>query len=273
MVRFLFTIVCLCFCCHLLTAQELSVSQKIKTVPGRYHSFSLDNLDNIYLLSVSNQLKKLNANGDSVSVFNEIKKFGAATLVDVSNPVKILLYYKGFATIVVLDGMLNRKNTIDLRKKGMFNVTAVGLSYDGKIWLYDDMENVLKKLNDEGEIIFQTADFRQIFDKALAPTKIYDQNQYVYLYDSLQGLFVFDYYGSFKTRIDITKWANISIGKDWILGTSNQVLNRYNINGFSFDKRNVPAALQPFKQLFFKEKKLYVLREEGLDIYEAAFNE
>ena len=155
--------------------QEFSVGQKLKTVPGNYVSFSIDNLDNIYLLSATNQLKKLNANGDSVSVFNDIKKYGEATLVDVSNPLRILLYYKGFATIVVLDGMLNLRSTIDLRRKNIFNVTAISLSYDGKIWLYDEMDNTLKKIDEEGNVIFKTSDFRQLFDKALAPVKIYDR--------------------------------------------------------------------------------------------------
>ena len=40
------------------------------------------------------------------AVFNDVKKFGQATLIDVSNPLKVLLYYRDFATIVVLDRFL-----------------------------------------------------------------------------------------------------------------------------------------------------------------------
>src|SRR5690606_16806936 len=110
------------------------------------------------------------------------------------------------------------KNTIDLRKQHIFNATAVTLSYDGKIWLYDDMENVLKKLDDNGSTLFKTADFRQLFDPALTPVKIYDQNKYVYLYDSLQGIFVFDYYGAYKNRIDITRWNHLQVSGNFITG-------------------------------------------------------
>ncbi|MCH5600137.1 hypothetical protein [Niabella ginsengisoli] len=251
------------FCGSLLDAQELILNQKLRTVPGKYVSFSVDNLDNIYLLSATNQLKKLNGNGDSISVFNDIKKYGEATLVDVSNPVKILLYYKGFSTIAVLDGLLNLKNTIDLRRKGMFNVTAVGLSYDGKIWMYDDMDNVLKKLDDEGNVIFKTADFRQLFDKALAPSKIFDQNQYVYLYDSLQGIFVFDYYGTYKNKIDITRWNHLRIADKYVSGAANDKLYQYNTASFKYDMWPVPAQFKSYRQLFFKNNKLYALGDEG----------
>jgi hypothetical protein len=249
------------------TGQPALPGQKLRAIPGSYVSFSVDNLDNIYLLSTTNQLKKLNSNGDSVSVFNDIKKFGEASLVDVSNPVKILLYYKGFSTIAILDGMLNLKNTIDLRRQNIFNATAVGLSYDGKIWMYDDMDNVLKKLDDEGKVIFKTADFRQVFDKALAPVKVFDQNRLVYLYDSLQGIFVFDYYGAYKNRIDITRWSNLRIADQYITGVANGKFYRYHTATFKYDEWALPENLGEYRQVLFKDSKLYALGKEGLEIY------
>ncbi len=251
-----------------VAGQPALPGSRVKTVPGNYLSFSVDNLDNIYLLGASNQLKKLNANGDSVSVFNDIKKFGEASLVDVSNPVKILLYYKGFSTIAILDGMLNLKNTIDLRRQNIFNATAVGLSYDGKIWMYDDMDNVLKKLDDEGKVIFKTADFRQLFDKALTPVKVFDQNRLVYLYDSLQGIFVFDYYGAYKNRIDITRWSHLRVADQFITGINNGKLYRYNVSSLKYDEWPVPETMMKYRQLLLRGRKLYALGEEGLEIYQ-----
>lgn len=265
--RFLSIILSFLFVGLWANGQPVSLGQKIKNLPGNYVSFSVDNLDNIYLLTATNQLKKLNSNGDSVSVFNDVKKFGEASLIDVSNPVKILLYYKGFSTIAILDGMLNLKNTIDLRRQGIFNVTAVGLSYDGKIWMYDDMDNVLKKLDDEGKVIFKTSDFRQLFDKALAPVKIFDQNRYVYLYDSLQGIFVFDYYGAYKNKIDITRWSHLRVADQFITGVANAKFYRYNATTRKYDEWPVPPGMADNRQLLYKAGKLYALGKDGLEIY------
>ena len=55
-------------------AQTDSSFQLVKTVKGDIVAFTVDNLDNIYLLNSSNQVKKLNANGDSVAIFNDVKK-------------------------------------------------------------------------------------------------------------------------------------------------------------------------------------------------------
>src|SRR6186997_3025208 len=109
---FFFTIV-IPFYSH---AQSDTSFKLTKIIPGDIIDFTVDNLDNIYILNSRNQIKKLNANGDSIAVYNDIKKYGSATFIDVSNPLKILLYYKDFATVVFLDRFLNAVNTIDLRK-------------------------------------------------------------------------------------------------------------------------------------------------------------
>ncbi len=263
----LFHTLIFCLCCFTGFAQTPETGKKLKAIPGDYVSVSVDNLDNIYLLSTTNQLKKLSAHGDSLSVFNNVKKFGEATLIDVSNPVKIVLYYKGFSTIAILDGMLNLKTTIDLRRKNMFNVTAAALSYDGKIWLYDDMDNMLKKLDEEGNLLFKTADFRQLFDSPVSPVAIFDQNQYVYLYDSLQGIYVFDYYGSYKNKINITGWQHLHISGKLITGIANGKIYQYNITTSERDEWLIPAAFQHYRQLLFKNDRLYALGKNGLELY------
>ncbi|MEK7224615.1 MAG: hypothetical protein AAB221_02915, partial [Bacteroidota bacterium] len=58
----------------------------LKTIKGDIVSFTVDNLDNIYILNSRSQIKKFNMSGDSVAVYNDIRKFGTATLIDASNP-------------------------------------------------------------------------------------------------------------------------------------------------------------------------------------------
>jgi hypothetical protein len=126
----------------------------VRTITGDIVSFTVDNLDNIYILNSRNQVKKLNANGDSVAIFNDVKRFGQATLIDVSNPLKVLLFYKDFATVVVLDRFLNVVNSIDLRKQNILQAKAIAQSYDNKIWVFDELESKLKKVEEDGKILF-----------------------------------------------------------------------------------------------------------------------
>lgn len=66
----------------------------------------------------------------------------------------------------MLDRFLNVVNTIDLRKQNIFQAKAIGQSYDNKIWVYDEMENKLKKIDEDGKLLQETPDFRLIFNQS-----------------------------------------------------------------------------------------------------------
>lgn len=249
------------------TAQADTTFTLLRTIPGDIESFTVDNLDNVYILNSHNQVKKINANGDSVAVFNDVKKFGNATLLDVSNPLKLLLYYRDFATIVVLDRFLNVVNSIDLRKQQIFQAKAIGQSYDNKVWVYDELENKLKKVDEDGRILLETPDFRLLFGQAPLPQKIFDQDKLVYLYDSSQAIFVFDYYGALKNKILISKWQNFKVAGKYIFGSNADTLHRYEISSFRLDEWKMPEEIYRSRAFNFSSTRLYALKKDGLEIY------
>jgi hypothetical protein len=250
-----------------VNAQTDSSFRTVRTTQGDIIAFTVDNLDNIYLLSSTNQVKKLNTKGDSVAIFNDVKKYGKATLIDVSNPLKVLVYYRDFATIVVLDRLLTIRNTIDLRKQNILQVRAIGQSYDNKIWLYDELENKLKKIDEDGKLLQETPDFRQLFGEAPVPTKIFDQDQFVYLYDSTKGVFVFDYYGALKNKIAITGWKNFKVVGKFIYGSANNKLYRYNISNLRIEEWKMPDEIATSSSFNFTSSRLYALKNNRVEIY------
>jgi hypothetical protein len=239
----------------------------VRTIKGDIVDFTVDNLDNIYILNSRNQVKKLNANGDSMGVFNDVKKYGQASLIDVSNPLKVLLYYKDFATIVVLDRFLNVVNSIDLRKQNIFQARAIGQSYDNRVWVYDEVDNKLKKIDEDGKILLETPDFRMLFGQAASPHKIFDQDKYVYLYDSIQGIFVFDYYGALKNKILISHWQNFKVAGKYIFGATNDMLHRYEIKTTWLDEWQMPEEIYKSRSFNFSSSRLYALKKDGIEIY------
>lgn len=238
-----------------------------KVITGDIAAFTVDGLDNIYLLSSTNQVKKLGPSGDSVAVFNDVKKFGQATLIDVSNPLKILLFYKDFTTVVSLDRFLNMRNSMNLRNSGILQVTAIGQSYDNKIWVYDEVENKLKKIDEDGKLILETPDFRQLFGRPPVPQKIFDQDQHVYVYDSSQAVFVFDYYGTLKNKILIGSWNNFKVSGRYMFGSAGGKLLRYDIQTSLVDEWPLPGELNSARSFNFTTSRLYALKDGRLEIY------
>ena len=240
----------------------------LKTIKGEFAAFTVDNLDNIYLLDTRNQLKKISANDDSIAVYNDVKRYGHATLIDASNPLKVLLYYRDFATVVVLDRYLNVRTTIDLRKQNIFQVRAIGQSYDNNIWLYDELDNKLKKITDEGKLLQETPDFRLLLGKAITPVKLFDENKYVYVYDTMQGIYVFDYFGALKNNILIQGWQNVKVTGNFIFGSHADTLYRYDIKSFMYDEWKMPSAILNSKAFNFTTTRMYALKGDGVEVYE-----
>jgi hypothetical protein len=250
-----------------LHAQNDGRYKLIAAISGDMVDFTVDNLDNVYVLTATDQIKKYNAAGDSVAVFNNIKKYGKVSTIDASNPLKVLVYYKDYSTIVILDRLLSVQNTIDLRKLNIFNVNAIGQSYDNNIWLYDENEAKMKKLSDEGKVLFETTDFRLLFGEAPSIRSIYDQDGFVYLYDPSLSIFVFDYYGELRNKILIANWQNFKVTSKFIFGSNNDSLQRYNISNFRLEEEKLPPLLRNSVKLNFTSQRLYALKKNFLEIY------
>jgi len=267
MLKFI-TIVLLFIVCIHTNAQTDSSFKLIKKVNGDIVAFAADNLDNLYLLNSTDQLKKINEKGDSVAVFNNIRKYGKVAQIDASNPLRILLYYKDFSTIVILDRLLNVRSTIDLRKQDIFQTQAVCLSYDNGIWLYDEFEHKLKKLDEDGKLLFASTDFRQLFDEAFSFTTIDDQDGFLYLYDKNKGVYVFDYYGSLKNIFSLTGYNNFKAVGKFITGTRNDSLMRYQPSSLFLQEVKLPESFRKAQSILFTSTKAFALKKEELEIYQ-----
>ena len=248
-------------------AQVDSVFQFDREYSREVVDFNVDNLGNLYILDKADRLKKYNSNGDSVAVFNAVKRFGQLYSIDVTNPLKILLYYKDFGTVLSLDRFLAIRNTIDLRRLNLFQVRSVGLAYDNNIWVFDEQEGKLKRLTEDGRVIQQTNDLRLIFDTLPSPSQIIDQNGLVYLYDPVRGIYVFDYYGTLKTRVPFTAWNDFMVVAGTIYGRKSGVLIKFQPSTLDFREQALPPFMQNSNRVRISQNKMYVLVNGSLKTY------
>lgn len=247
--------------------------QIIKTIPGDYSNFYADNLQNVYVVSATtNQVKKLNANGDSAGVFNNVTRYGKVYSLDVSNPLKILLYYKDFATILVLDRFLNTRSVIDLRKLGIMQVKAIAQSYDNNIWIYDELEGKIKKIDEGNNLLLESVDLRQVLDNdSLNPTKLIDNNGQLYLYDAKAGWLIFDYYMALKKQVAFTNWSNVQARDNHLTGREGNKIHYAMQNDFDYKTKTLAVSLDDATKSQFQDNRFFVLNKEGLVVYDASF--
>jgi hypothetical protein len=248
-------------------AQEDSIFRYQKEYSGAVSDFAVDNLGNVYLVYQDGQLKKLKPNGDSIAVFNNVRRFGKLFSIDVSNPLKVLLYYRSFGTVVILDRFLNERAVLDLRKQNLLQVRAIGQSYDNNIWLYDELESKLKKIGDDGRLIDQSNDLRLVFDSVPSPSIIVDQDKYVYLYDPMKGIYTFDYFGGFKARVPLTGWKDFNVINQLVFGRDDKQLYRYEQGTFDLRQLPLPDYMRRAQKVEVGPGNVYVLKDGIIRVY------
>lgn len=187
--------------------------------------------------------------------------------MDATNPMKVLIYYRDFSTLVMLDRFLNRINAVDLRKAGIFQAKAVGLTYDNMIWVFDEQSAKLKKVDENGRSISETPDLRQILGIAISPSQILDRDGFVYLYDKDNGLYMFDYYGTLKNALTLKNWNDLQVINKTIVGRKGDQFMRYLPGTLELREVNLPAEILKSANICITQWGIYVLNEQGIRLF------
>lgn len=221
----------------------------------------------LYILTPGGQLRKYGPAGDSIGVFNEVRQYGRLSHVDVTNPLKPLLFYAEYSTLVVLDRFMRMVNVIDLRRIGIFQAHAVARSYDNQVWVFDGQDSRLRKVSEDGRILQSTPELRMVMDQPPMPDRIFDRNGMVYLYDPRQGLYVFDYYGAFRNRIELIGWSNAEVLDGRVMGVQDGKILEYGLRVPGFRETPLPDRLKPSGSWQFTPRGAYVLQPGSIDFY------
>lgn len=249
-------------------SQQLILTVPSKTIKGDFTYCMPDQLGNVFALNKSGQLKKYNANLDSMGVFNDVRRYGKLYSISAENPLRSLLYFKEYKIVLVLDRLMQVVNKIDIRKSNIFQSQAIAQGYDNAIWVFDEQESKLKKLDEYGKLMFESADFRLVFNESLAPSAIFDAAGFVYLYDASKGLFIFDYYGALKNRIALIGWTSVqALGKK-IIGVKNEKIMVYTPGEIDIKEIQLPDSISKANQIRFTSNAIYVLNDTGISQFE-----
>lgn len=158
--------------------------------------FSIDPIGNCYYQN-GNDIVRL-AKSPASEVRFSMKDLGSPNSFDVSNPMRILVFYADFAVIRILDNNLVLQSELQLRNLGIQQPRVIAGTPDQGIWVYDEITGSLMKLNTRPGTIAATVDLSQLLGKRPNPERLL-ANQYWIVLAEKEELLVFDQFGT-KTR-------------------------------------------------------------------------
>ena len=178
--------------------------QLVSTIPVEGKFITTDFMKSAYVITQRNQVMKYDSTGTLVGNFSE-NKYGTPTSIDATSPFNVVIFFKDFATAVTTDMRLNTRRLYKLSNVGINNIAAVALSHDNYLWIYDEDESRLKKIDENYETIYQSLNVNQLVGEEVQPNFIIERtisdSHLVFLGIPNMGIIVFDMFGNYYTSI------------------------------------------------------------------------
>ncbi len=183
-------------------AQEIQ-TELISKIPLMADSFiGVDELENIYYIQ-NNILHKKNIRENLV--YSNVK-LGEITSVNINNPFKIILLYKDYNSVVVLDNKLN-----ELTQAITFldtNISLVSYASENDLWVYSRDNNILQLYNYQNKTINLTTQPLGFYQENFMADNLFSNNENIWLFNKT-GILQFNQYTSFINFYDITNVEKI----------------------------------------------------------------
>ena len=193
------------------------------------YDLEVDKLGDYYIIDQSLEIRKFDSNHKLLYTFSDANN-GELTMIDVSNPHKVLVFYIEQQIIMILDNTLSEIGKINLNNNSYY--TAAGRSNDGYIWLYDSFLLRLIKVNNEGKQIEETFPVSSVAPKDIKDAKIYDKDNYVMIIDVEKGVLMYNNLGLFKKTIPL-----LNINKPNIVSSNLYYYDNIELKYFNYDLR------------------------------------
>lgn len=240
-------------------AQEIQTEFISKTPLHADTFIGVDELDHVYYLKNNILFKKYDQ--DTINYSNVL--LGKITSVNIQNPFKLVVFYKDFNSVILLDNNLNElTNRIDFTKETLFNnVQFVSASSENNLWLFSDDTKLHLYNYKNHSIKVQTQPM--IFYQSDFNTNLIKSNYKNVWLLSEKGVIQFNEYGNFIQFINIENITAIFPLKKGFIYSKN--------SSFFFwkNKKSIPISLnytQTIKNINIKNYSMYIF--DGKYIYQ-----
>lgn len=258
----IFLLLCSCFFAQTSTARDTCTY--LLTIPQQASFAAADQLSNVYLITAGNLIEKYDSTGKFVTRYSN-NRLGMAASLDVTNPLKIIVWYKDFQTAVFLDRNLTELGKLNLADAGFPAVRSLASSADGNLWVYDELSSQLLKLASTGEKLLESQPLSLELPNQFTPTCIRDDSgQGVFLSDPAQGVAVFDAFAQMRKILPLKGLAQFEVENEVLSFLQPDGIHQTNTAQI-FSLLSTASSGQAKRWL--SKRKVFVQTERGVEVY------
>ena len=243
-------------------AQEYQFIAKIDTLAK---IVSVDNFGNLFVVTPENEVLKFNAQGKFLWNYTN-NNFGEITQLDVTDPLRVILFYAAFQQIIVLNNNLSEISKYSFNQNPEVQVTLVSSANNNGFWVYDQINRELKKLSNSFLDDLRSGNIYQRNGFDMKADFIITDEQHVYVNDEKEGIRIFDNYGNFIKTALVNAPNGFEVNGDEICFFAEDKLMSYNYFSFQLQEIKLPTKGH-FSNAILRFNRLVVLNEKGLTLW------
>lgn len=226
--------------------------------------FTTDNLGNCYVIA-NNQINKYNSSGKFLQKFSDLQ-FGEIYSMDATDPNKVIVFFKDFGNLLILDNTLSQNGSMFNLRFSQFDQPAVACrSFDNGFWIFDILPNELHRLGRNFQPLHKTGNLTQLVGFEVRPNFAREHNNLLYLNNGGKGILVFDQYGTFLKRIAIQTPFSFQVKDKHIYFQSENQLGIYSMK--DIELVYLPLSDRDVIDCRIEKDRLYVLTSNSFKIY------
>ena len=240
-----------------LAFSTLVLFSQSKKLPLKGTTFTTDQFGNYYDIN-DVEIKKFDIKGELQYTYSN-NLLGKISSVDVSSPMKIIVYFRDFTKILILDNTLSPTSTvIDLTQLNLEETSLVCRSYNNGMWYYNPLRFELIRKNKDLTTSNTSANLSNLLNKNIQPNFLVEHNNQVYLNDPKNGILVFDNFGTYIKTIPIYGLSTFQVKEKFIIYISeNSSVMTYDF--FTLEIQQYELTTQePIKSVRLEGKYIYL---------------
>lgn len=254
-----------CLICLAFLSFTRPGEKKPFTIKTKTDHATLDNLGNLYIVKDDELLKYL-ANGKFFARYSNLK-LGNISSVDVTNPLKLVLYYRDFQQIVFLDDQLSvNSDNVSLESLGYEQTDLVCASANNSFWIYSKQNNELLRFNESSKKIAFTGNLKQVLQTELNPNFMMEYNGLLFLNCPDNGIYVFDIFGAFSRVIGIKGLQQFQVGESILYYRQDSSLCSYNYKLLDEACKKIPGSATA-TDIRFNNRRICVVFKDSVQLY------
>ncbi|MEE4198534.1 MAG: hypothetical protein V2I54_12890 [Bacteroidales bacterium] len=229
--------------------------------------FTTDHLNNWYVVD-KNMLIKYNSRCNQEASYSKAPAY-TFDQVDVTDPLKILVFSKDFNQLFFLNNQLAEiSDPVALDNYGYYAVGAVCTSASGGFWIFDQSTLQLVYFNHELKEQRKSAHLGSFFGQGADASTLLlrEKNDYLYLGIPQEGILQFDLYGSYIRTLPVKFESDFQVVNQKLIFYRPGRLFFYDMQ--TFEEQSLDLPVEQAVNARLENQRIYIQQKNKLVIYQ-----